>query len=112
MMQVMLAFIRYGLPAIVVIGGVAVMIAGGNEDALIGGAGIVGAGLSIFLINLLFRVGVSGDRARDEEEEARAFFDRHGRWPDEPAPPPGHKVRPPHERPHHPSSRRGRAEPK
>jgi hypothetical protein len=26
------------------------------------------------------------DRARAEEEEARAFLDRHGHWPDEPPP--------------------------
>jgi len=28
-------------------------------------------------------MGVSGDAERDREEEARAYFDRHGRWPDE-----------------------------
>jgi hypothetical protein len=26
------------------------------------------------------------DRARADEEAARAFFDRHGHWPDEPPP--------------------------
>lgn len=25
------------------------------------------------------------DRQREDEDAARAFFDRHGRWPDEPA---------------------------
>jgi hypothetical protein len=106
----MLPFIRYWLPVAVVIGGVAVMVGGGgDEDALLGGAGIVGAGLSIWLLNLLFRVGVSGDRERDEEEDARAFFDRHGRWPDEPEPPAQrHKARPPHERPPHATPRRPR----
>jgi hypothetical protein len=48
-----------------------------------GGLGIVGAGLAIWMINVLFRIGVSGDRERDAEEEARAHFDRYGRWPDE-----------------------------
>jgi hypothetical protein len=111
-MLVMLRVIRYWLPGIVVIGGIGVMIAGGgDEDWLLGGAGIVGAGLSVWLLNLLFRVGVSGDRARDEEEDARAFFDRHGRWPDElgrhggsgdePEAAEPHKVRPAHARPPH-----------
>ncbi len=29
-------------------------------------------------------VAVRGDPARDAEDDARAFFDEHGRWPDEP----------------------------
>jgi hypothetical protein len=44
---------------------------------------IVGAGLSVWLLNLLYRVGVSGDRERHTEDEAREYFDRHGHWPDE-----------------------------
>ncbi|MEA2182892.1 MAG: hypothetical protein QOF69_2077, partial [Solirubrobacteraceae bacterium] len=28
-------------------------------------------------------VGVSGDAERDREEQARTYFDDHGRWPDE-----------------------------
>jgi len=78
-----LLFVRAWLPALVVLGGVLVMAIGGNDDALTGGAGIVGAGLAIFLLNLLIRIGSSGERDRDEEDAARTFFDRHGRWPDE-----------------------------
>ena len=44
---------------------------------------LVAAGSSLWLMNLLFRVGVSGERERDAEDAARAYFDRHGRWPDE-----------------------------
>jgi hypothetical protein len=33
---------------------------------------------------VLYRIGVQGDRDRDREEDARRFFDEHGRWPDEP----------------------------
>jgi hypothetical protein len=47
---------------------------------------VVGAGLSVWLLNLLYRVGVTGDRDRATEDEARDFFDRHGHWPDEPPP--------------------------
>ena len=31
---------------------------------------LVGAGLSVWLLNMLFRIGVSGDRERDEEDRA------------------------------------------
>ena len=74
--------------------GVAVMVIGGfDEIALEGGAGIIGAGLAICLMNVLFRVGLDNDRDRDEEDAARDFLDAHGHWPDErpppaPAPPP------------------------
>jgi hypothetical protein len=44
---------------------------------------LVGSGLSVSLLNLLFRLGVSGDRTRDDEERAREFFSQHGYWPDE-----------------------------
>jgi hypothetical protein len=34
------------------------------------------------LLNVLYRIGVQGDREREREEEARRYFDEHGRWPD------------------------------
>jgi hypothetical protein len=46
----------------------------------------VGAGLSVALINLLFRFGARGDEERQAEEDARQFFSEHGHWPDEPPP--------------------------
>jgi hypothetical protein len=76
-------FVRIWLPAAVVALGVAVILIRRDLTGLEGGAGIIGAGLAIWLLNFLFRVGVSGDRERDREDEARAYFDRHGRWPDE-----------------------------
>jgi hypothetical protein len=77
-------FTRYWLPAIVVAAGVAAMALGPSDGGVEGGAAIVGAGLAIWAINILYRIGASGDRERDEEEQARDYFDRHGRWPDEP----------------------------
>jgi len=76
-----LAAIRYVLPLGVTLAG-AVIMAMGSETDLEGGAAIVSAGLAIFLVNWLFRVGVAGERERDAEDAAREFFDRHGRWPD------------------------------
>ena len=43
----------------------------------------VGGVLFLLLINFLFRLGVSGDREREQEERARGCFDEHGVWPDE-----------------------------
>jgi hypothetical protein len=83
---VLLQFTRVWLPAIVVTAGVAVMIVGGDDVALEGGGAIVGAGLAIWLLNVLHRVGVSGEHVRDDEAEARKFFDCWGHWPDEPGP--------------------------
>ena len=78
-----LKFVRYWLPAIVVVGGVVSLVVIGTDWALEGAAGVVGAGLAIWMVNILFRIGARGDRERDEEEAARVYFDEHGRWPDE-----------------------------
>jgi hypothetical protein len=85
------AFIRIWLPVAVCVAGAIVMIAKPDQDGLQGGALIISAGLSIWLLNLLYRIGVSGDRARDEEDEARDYFQKHGHWPDESPPPPPHR---------------------
>jgi hypothetical protein len=74
--------IRYGLPAAVVVGG-AVVMAFGSEVDLEGGAGVISAGLAIYFVNWLFRIGASGDREREVEERAREYFTKHGRWPDQ-----------------------------
>jgi hypothetical protein len=44
-------------------------------------AAFVGAGLSTWLINFLWRLGVSGDDERDREAQDRAYLARHRRWP-------------------------------
>jgi hypothetical protein len=73
--------LRYVLPTVVVVAGLIVM-ALGSETELEGGAGIISAGIAIFFINWLFRAGAAGERERDREDQAREYFDRHGRWPD------------------------------
>ena len=77
-------FLRYWLPALVALSGVVVAAARGFDDVgLEGGAGLVGAGGAIWLMNVLLRIGISGERDRDAEDAARRYFDQHGRWPDE-----------------------------
>ncbi|HTV17114.1 MAG TPA: hypothetical protein VMG12_00545 [Polyangiaceae bacterium] len=44
-------------------------------------AAFAGAGASTWLINWLWRIGVSGDDERDREALDREFLARHGRWP-------------------------------
>jgi hypothetical protein len=78
-------FVRHGLPILILLAGVVLIVArGGDETSFEGAFGLWGAGLSVWLLNYLYRLGVSGDKERGAEDEARAFFDRHGRWPDEP----------------------------
>ena len=76
-----MVLVRYVLPGAVVLAGIVVM-ALGSEAELEGGAGIVSAGIAIFFVNWLFRAGAAGERQREDEDRAREYFDRHGRWPD------------------------------
>jgi hypothetical protein len=80
MKSLLLVGLRYLLPAAVTLVGIVFMALGG-ENNFEGGAGIVGAGLSIYLLNWLFRIGVSGEREREREDQARKYFDSHGHWP-------------------------------
>ncbi len=72
--------VRYGIPLAFVVVGFAVLIVTGD---FVSWAGFVGAGLAVLLLNVLYRMSFEGERDRDREEEARAYFDRHGRWPDQ-----------------------------
>jgi hypothetical protein len=74
--------VRYGIPLALLVAGV--VIAGTSGAGVVAGAMFVSAATAVLLLNVLYRMGVSGDRDRDREEEARRFFDEHGRWPDEP----------------------------
>ena len=75
--------VRYVLPAVIALAGVVILI---FDQSLIGLEGFVlfiGVAGSILLLNVLYRIGVSGDAERDREEDARAYFDEHGHWPDD-----------------------------
>jgi len=82
-----LRIVRIWIPVAILVAGVGLVIArGGDETSFEGAAALWGAGLSVALLNWLHRVGVSGDVAREDEDRARTFFERHGHWPDEPPP--------------------------
>lgn len=74
--------VRYGLPAAICLVGLGFLIADLHAN-FEGAMALIGAGLSVLLVNLLFRFGVAGDRDRAQEDAARREFDRTGRWPDE-----------------------------
>ena len=46
----------------------------------------VGGGLSVLLINFLFRVSVSSNLDREREQDARRYFGDHREWPEEETP--------------------------
>ena len=85
--------VRYGIGAIMVIAGIVMIVVNPGGFGVDGFALAVGGGLSVLLINFLFRLGVSGDRERDREEEARRYLDEHGVWPDEVPPASGRQWR-------------------
>jgi hypothetical protein len=78
-----LLVLRYGIGGVMILAGIVVLIVNPAGFGVDGFAMAVGGGLSVLLINFLYRLGVSGDREREEEERARAYFDEHGEWPEE-----------------------------
>ena len=79
----MVAFLRYGLPALLVASGFVILFTVDNNARWDGWAMCVGSGLALFALNWLFRLGARGDAERDAEQAAREYFAQHGRWPDE-----------------------------
>jgi hypothetical protein len=78
--------VRYALPGLIFLAGVLEMVLDPDGDrGLEIGCMAIGAAIAVAMLNFFFRMGVAGDADRDREEEARAYFDRHGHWPDEAA---------------------------
>jgi hypothetical protein len=78
-----LIVVRHVIPAVVVLGGIVWFLIDPSVLAAEGAAGVVGAGLAWWLFGWLYRKGVEGESDRDQEEAAREFLDRRGRWPTE-----------------------------
>jgi hypothetical protein len=80
----LVVFLRYVLPGLICATGIVLGFSRGwDEFGIEACVAMFAAGSSLYLMNVLMRVGISGDRDRDREDEARAYFDEHGRWPDE-----------------------------
>jgi hypothetical protein len=79
-----LYFWRRWLPIALCVFGIVIGIVDGFDlfgvDAF---AAFCGAGLSIALTNVLWRIGIAGNLDRDDEEEARQYLADHGHWPED-----------------------------
>lgn len=75
--------IRYGLGAAMILAGIVVLIVSPGGFGVDGFAMAVGSGLSVLLINFMYRVSLASNKDRDDEEAARRYLQEHGRWPDE-----------------------------
>lgn len=64
-----------------VLAGLVVLVIVPGDMGVHGFASSIGAGLSVVMLNLLYRLSVSGDREREREEEARRYLEEHGVWP-------------------------------
>jgi hypothetical protein len=82
----MMRFIRYGLPAILVVAGFVILFTAEGSLRWDGWAMCVGSGMAILLMNVLFRFGSKGDDERVQEVAARDFYAEHGYWPGEEPP--------------------------
>jgi hypothetical protein len=80
----LLKLTRVWLPLGIAAAGVACIVIGHARTAA-AGAGVVllGIALMVWMLNWMFRMSVESNRDRDREEEARRYFDEHGRWPGE-----------------------------
>lgn len=74
---------RYVLPGAIALAAVVILVFNRSLNGLEGAAMLVGAAGAILLLNVLYRVGVTGDEERDREARARDYLDEHGHWPDE-----------------------------
>jgi drug/metabolite transporter (DMT)-like permease len=83
--RVLLTATRLGVPLAMAVAGVALIVAvhGHDNSTSAAGVSLIIAALIVWMINWMFRMSVRSNRDRDREEEARRYFDQHGRWPDE-----------------------------
>jgi hypothetical protein len=79
-----LLFVRYGIGWLLVLVGIVLAAVNPGGFGWDGFGIFAGCGLSILLLNFLYRIGVSGDEERGREEAARRYLAEHGRWPDDP----------------------------
>ena len=76
-------WVRYVLPGVLVLAGFASLFVVDDTTKWDAFAMLVGAGLSVALLNVLFRFGAKGDEEREREEAARDYLAEHGHWPDD-----------------------------
>ena len=73
--------VRIGAPAALVAAGLVLVLAFSSRGAEAAGYTLIGSAALLVLSVIIFRAGLASTADRDREEEARLFYDRHGRWP-------------------------------
>lgn len=74
--------LRWWIPAALCVIGVVLLVADDFDTFGVSAfAAFVGAGSSTWLVNFLWRLGVSGDDEREREALDRAYLARNGHWP-------------------------------
>jgi hypothetical protein len=83
---VLLRLTRLGLPLAIAAFGLAGIVVGhADPNDIVAAAGVVllGVALIVWMINWMFQMSLKSNRDREQEEQARKYFDQHGRWPDD-----------------------------
>jgi hypothetical protein len=80
--SLLLNVVRYVIPGVILLVGIIISATAGHAG-ITAGALFISAATAVLLFNVLWRMGVEGNKDRDREEEAREYFDAHGYWPDE-----------------------------
>jgi hypothetical protein len=73
--------VRIGTPAALLLAGLVLVFAFEGRGAEAAGYTLIGSAALLALSIVIFRAGLASTADRDREEEARLFYDRHGRWP-------------------------------
>lgn len=82
--HLLLTATRVWLPLAIAIAGVVLIVIGHAKTPAAGaGVGLLLVAVIVWMLNWMFRLSVQSNYERDQEEEARKYFDEHGRWPDE-----------------------------
>jgi hypothetical protein len=82
--RVLLKLTRVWLPVSLALIGLIFAVIGHGKTALAAvGVCLILIALTVWLINLMFRLSVQSNRDREHEEEARDYYERYGHWPGE-----------------------------
>jgi membrane protein implicated in regulation of membrane protease activity len=82
--RVLLAATRVWLPVLIAIAGIVAIVVGhGHTSTAAAGVALIITALIVWMINWMYRMSIESNQDREREEQAREYFDRHGRWPDE-----------------------------
>ncbi len=82
--RLLLNLTRVWLPiGIAAAGVVAIVIGHGTNGTAAAGVGLLLVAVIVWMVNWMYRMSVDSNREREREEEARDYFGKYGRWPDE-----------------------------